>query len=72
VIYANFQREAVVFTLMPLGLLTLQLRLSGVVIGSAIFGAALTMIVQFMWRRGSSNSSPTSSAASASSSKTVA
>src|SRR5208283_386610 len=39
VIYANFQIEMVTFYLLPFNILKLQLRLSAVIIGAAIFGA---------------------------------
>lgn len=62
VIYANFQVDMVKFYLLPFGILTLQLKLSAIVIGSALFGAAVLFAIQYFWRRGSSNPSVPSSA----------
>ncbi len=69
VLYANFQFEAVQFYLLPFKLLVLQLRLSAVVIGAALFGVAATVVVQWLWRR---RSSKNASSAPAASSRTVA
>jgi hypothetical protein len=55
IIYANFQLAPVQFYLLPFKILVFQLRVSVVVIGSAIFGAAVTLIIQFMWNRRSSS-----------------
>ncbi|HLX36513.1 MAG TPA: hypothetical protein VKR29_01890, partial [Candidatus Binataceae bacterium] len=57
VIYANFQIEMVTFYLLPFNILKLQLRLSAVIIGAAIFGVAATLVVQWLWRRPSNSSS---------------
>jgi hypothetical protein len=62
VVYANFQVDMVKFYLLPFGILSLQLKLSAIVIGAAIFGALVTIAVQYMWRRGSSNPTASSSA----------
>ncbi len=62
IVYANFQVDMVKFYLLPFGVLTLQLKLSAIVIGAAIFGALVIVAIQFMWRRGSSNPSTSSSA----------
>jgi hypothetical protein len=74
IIYANFQVDTVKFYLLPFGVLTLQLKLSAIVIGSALFGAAALFAIQYFWRRGSSNPSVSSSAtvSVAPSSKTTA
>jgi hypothetical protein len=69
VIYANFPK-VVDFTLLPFGVV-LQFALSTVVAGSAVFGALVTIVIQWLWRRRSKNSAPTGSLA-APSSKTVA
>lgn len=67
IIYANFQLAPVKFYLLPFEILVFQLRVSVVIIGSAIFGAAVTLIVQFLWKRRSSSknaSSPSSASKS--------
>jgi hypothetical protein len=58
VIYANFQIDMVTFYLLPFNILKLQLRLSAVIIGAAIFGALATIVIQWLWRRPSNISSP--------------
>jgi hypothetical protein len=70
VIYANFPK-VVDFTLLPFGVV-LQFALSTVLAGAAIFGAIVTLIVQWLWRRSSKNSVATGSLAASPSSKTVA
>ena len=50
VIYANFQIDMVTFYLLPFNILKLQLRLSAVIIGAAIFGAVATLVIQWLWR----------------------
>lgn len=72
IIYANFQIEMVTFYLLPFNILKLQLRLSAVIIGAAIFGALATLVVQWLWRRPSNSSSAASSSASGPKSSTVA
>ena len=72
VIYANFQIEMVTFYLLPFNILKLQLRLSAVIIGAAIFGAVATIVVQWLWRRPSNNTSSATSPSSAPRSSTVA
>ncbi|HEY6419937.1 MAG TPA: hypothetical protein VIX59_13115 [Candidatus Binataceae bacterium] len=57
VLYANFQLDPVRFYLLPFHILELQLRLSAVVIGAAVFGAIVTFVTQWLWRR-SKNDSP--------------
>jgi hypothetical protein len=71
VIYSNFQLDPVEIRLVP-KLVILQLRVSAVIIASAIFGSALTLVLQYYWRRRASNSGSRSTAASPSSSSTVA
>ena len=58
VIYANFQIEMVTFYLLPFNILKLQLRLSAVIIGAAIFGAVATVVIHWLWVRPSNSSSP--------------
>ena len=73
VIYANFQVDMVTFYLLPFSILKLQLKLSAVIIGAAIFGAVATLAVQWLWRRPSNNSSSaTTSPSPAPRSSTVA
>jgi hypothetical protein len=57
VIYANFQMEMVTFYLLPFNILKLQVRLSAVIIGAAIFGAVATIVIQWLWRSPSKSSS---------------
>ena len=57
VIYANFQVDMVTFYLLPFSILKLQLKLSAVIIGAAIFGAVATLVVQWLWGRPSNISS---------------
>jgi len=57
VIYANFQIEMVTFYLLPFNILKLQLRLSAVIIGAAIFGAVATVVIHWLWVRPSNSSS---------------
>jgi hypothetical protein len=72
IVYANFQLSPVQIRLIPF-FATLQLKISAVIIGSAVIGCAATLAVQFLWRRrASSKAGVQSSAAAASSSKTVA
>ncbi len=56
VIYNNLEKS-VDFYLLPFNVLTLQLRVSAVVIGSAIFGSIVTLVIQFLWKRRSKNAS---------------
>ncbi len=70
VITANFQLDPIQIRLLPF-LATLQFRVSAVIIAAAMFGSALTLVVQFQWRRWNS-SNPTSASATGESSKTVA
>ncbi len=74
IIYANFQIEMVTFYLLPFDILKLQLRLSAVIIGAAIFGTITTIVIQWLWRRPSNSSSAGSAPTSPSgpSSSTVA
>ncbi len=57
VLYKNHQLEAVTFHLLPFNILVFQLNLSVVVIGSAFFGALVTLAIQWLWRRRSKNAS---------------
>ena len=64
VLYANYQLEAVTFYLLPFKILVFQLKLSAVVIGAAIFGALVTLAIQWLWRRRSKNASSAPSVSS--------
>ncbi|MGA9722621.1 MAG: hypothetical protein WBQ86_09220 [Candidatus Binatus sp.] len=74
VIYANFQIDMVTFYLLPFNMLKLQLRLSAVIIGAAIFGSLATIVIHWLWVRPSNSSSAASAPTSPSSprSSTVA
>ena len=48
VIYGNFQIDMVTFYLLPFNILKLQLRLSAVIIGAAIFGALATIVIHWL------------------------
>ena len=56
VIYANFQIDMVTFYLLPFNILKLQLRLSAVIIGAAIFGSLATIVIHWLWTRPSNSS----------------
>jgi len=71
VIYANFQLDPVEIHLVP-RLVILELRVSAVIIGSAIFGSLLTLGLQYYWRRRGSKTGVQSSVPAGSSSSTVA
>jgi hypothetical protein len=60
IVYANFQIAMVTFYMLPFDILKLQVRLSAVLIGAAIFGAVTTMVIQWLWRRPSNSSSAAS------------
>jgi hypothetical protein len=57
IIYANFQIEMVTFYLLPFNILKLQLRLSAVIIGAAIFGAVAAIVIHWLWFRPSNTAS---------------
>ncbi len=72
VIWANFQLNPVEIHLIP-WFVKLELKVSAIIIGSAIVGCILTLVIQFLWRKGrSSKNAAESAAASAVSNKTVA
>ena len=71
IVYANFQLEPVEIRIVP-RLVILQLRVSAVIIGAAIFGSVLTIVLQYFWRRRSSKNGSQSAAAPGSSSSTAA
>src|SRR5271157_3177650 len=72
IIYENFQLPRVEIHLLPFGLLILQLPVSAILIGAAIFGAIATLVIQWLWKRRSSKNNSASAPASASSARTVA
>jgi hypothetical protein len=74
IIYANFQIDMVTFYLLPFNMLKLQLRLSAVIIGAAIFGSVATIVIHWLWVRPSNSSSAATAPTSPSSprSSTVA
>jgi hypothetical protein len=71
VIWANFEQPNLNIYVIPW--VTLQVKVSAIILGSAIIGAVLTLVIQFFWRRWrSSKNGSQSAAASAASNKTVA
>jgi len=68
VIYANFQLDPIQIKLLPFAA-NVQLKVSAVILGAAIFGSGATFLVQWFWRR---RSSKKASAPEDASSKTVA
>ncbi|MGO9062970.1 MAG: hypothetical protein ACLQU2_37250 [Candidatus Binataceae bacterium] len=70
VITSNFQLDPIKIRLLPF-IASLQLKVSAVIIGAAIFGSAATLVIQYQWKRWNS-SKPTSVSAAGESSKTVA
>ena len=54
-VVSNNLEKSVDFRLLPFNILTLQLRVSAVVVASALFGALATIVIQFMWKRRSKN-----------------
>jgi hypothetical protein len=61
VIWANFQMNPATFYLLPFA--TVEVRFSAVVIGAAIFGSLLTLVIQWLWGRRSSKNGSQSAAA---------
>ena len=70
VIYENFQLNAVSLSLLPV--FSLHIQLSSVIVGSAILGCVLTLLIQWFWRRRSSKNASQSPVASGARSSTVA
>jgi hypothetical protein len=70
VISANFQLKLIEIRLLPF-IASIYLKVSTVILCSIIFGALLTLVVQYQWRR-SKSSNPTVVSSAADSSKTVA
>jgi len=71
VIYSNFQLAPVEIRIVP-RLVILQLRVSAVIIGAAIFGSVVTLTAQYYWRRRGSKNGSLSANVPPSSSSTVA
>lgn len=71
IIGANLKLNPVNIGLFPY-FLTLQINVSAIIVGSAIFGSAATLLIQFFWRRRRSKNASAPPAASAESNKTVA
>ena len=71
VLWANLRPEPIRFHLIPFAA-TIDFNLSAIIVGSAIFGSAVTLIVQRLWRRRSSKNASVSATASAASTKTMA
>jgi hypothetical protein len=65
-VISNNLEKSVDFRLLPFNILTLQLRVSAVVIASALFGVLATIVIQFMWKRRSKNAVSPASVASSS------
>jgi len=62
VIWANIQPQPVDIYLFP-HFLKLQIQLSAIILGSAIFGVIVTIVIQYFWRRSSKNASSPAPAA---------
>jgi hypothetical protein len=71
VVYWNYRLSPIDIQLFPF-LKPVQLSVSSVIIGSALFGCLATVVVQFLWRRGRSKNGSAASTAPAGNSKTVA
>jgi hypothetical protein len=71
VITANFQLDPIKIRLLPF-IATLQFKVPAVIVAAAIFGSAVTLVVQYQWKRWNSSNPASASAASGASSKTVA
>ena len=67
-VISNNLEKSVDFRLLPFNILTLQLRVSAVVVVSALFGVLATIVIQFLWRRRSKNAVSPASVASSSTS----
>jgi uncharacterized integral membrane protein len=71
-LYANSQPAPVEIHLLP-WFVTLQLKLSAIIIGSGILGVLITLAIQYIWRRrGSSKNASLSNPAPPLSKSTVA
>lgn len=56
VVEENFRLDPIMIRLLPFAA-ALQLRVSAVIIGAALFGVVATLVIQFLWRRRSRNGS---------------
>ncbi len=61
VLYANSQLAPIQIRLIPF-IASLELRVSAVIIGAALFGVIATIVIQWMWRRSSRNGSSAAAA----------
>ncbi|HUO04616.1 MAG TPA: hypothetical protein VMU16_05405 [Candidatus Binataceae bacterium] len=59
VLYTNYQLDMVTFYLLPFDILKLQLKLSAIVIGAAVFGSIVTLVIQWLWGRSSNSNGAT-------------
>lgn len=71
VVYWNYRLSPILIQLVPF-IKPAQLSVSSVIIGAAIFGSIVTLLIQFLWRRGRSKNGSAASAAPAASSSTSA
>jgi uncharacterized integral membrane protein len=71
IVYGTYQISPVTVRLVP-WFVTLQVNVSAIVIVSVVAGCILTLVIQFYWRRRSSKNASVSTAAAATSSRTVA
>ncbi len=71
VIYWNYQLDPIRIQLFPF-IRPAQLSVSSVIIGAAVFGCVVTLLSQFLWRRGRSKNGSVAATLPADSSKTVA
>jgi len=71
VITENFRLDPIQIRLLPF-VATLQFKVSAVIIAAAIFGAVVTLVAQYQWKRRNSSKPTSASPTSGESSKTVA
>ena len=71
VITANFQLSPIDIRLLPF-FATLQFKVSAVILAAAMFGSAVTLVVQYQWKRWNSSKPASVSAPAGASNKTVA
>jgi len=61
ILWANVQLDPVKFHLIPFAA-TLDVNVSALVVGSAIFGSIATLIIHWLWRRSSKKASESAAA----------
>jgi len=71
VVYWNHRLDPINIQIFPL-LKPVQLNVSSVIIGAAVFGCLATLMIQLFWRRGRSKNGSTASTAPGASTNTVA